>query len=145
MDGVSFDANVAIGGMVSPNLALHGTVFGWMLFEPELTIGSQSGTLEAEVGVGGFGVGATYYFMPANAYVSGSVGFGQLTMETDDVSVESDYGVIFDATVGKEWWVSDEWGLGVAAGLGYHSIPDPSADENWTGLSYAIRFTATQN
>ena len=145
MDGVSIDVNFAFGGWVRPNLALHGTGFGWQIIEPDLTIGSQSGKLQAELTVFGVGAGATYYFMPANVYVSGSVGFGQLTMETDDVSADSDYGVLFDATVGKEWWVSDEWGLGVAVGLGYHSIPDPSAEENWTGLSYAIRFTATNN
>ena len=145
MDGPAAEFNFAIGGMVRPNLALHGTIFGWYMHQPDLAVGSQSGTLQADLNLGALGGGATYYFMPANAYISASFGFGPLSIEADDVTVESDFGPVFDVTIGKEWWVGDEWGLGVAGGFSYHSIPDDSAEENWTGMSYAIRFSATKN
>ena len=146
MDGVGSDVNIAIGGMVRPNLALHGTLFGWMTTDPEMSIGSVSGTIDADIIVSAFGGGATYYFMPANAYVSASLGFGTLTFVLVGVCIYSDYGPVVDVTVGKEWWVGDNWALGVAGGLIYHSLPDEDLlEDNWTGMSYALRFTATRN
>jgi hypothetical protein len=130
---------------VTPNLALHATLFGWAISDPELTIDSESVTLPATLSVSGIGAGATYYLMPANVYLSGSVGFGTLTFEVDSVSVDSDYGTLFDATLGKEWWVGENWGIGVAGSINYHSIPDPSTEDNWTGMGFALRFTATMN
>jgi hypothetical protein len=73
------------------------------------------------------------------------VGIGSLTLEADDEDLESDNGVVIDLTIGKEWWVGRNWGLGVAGSLGLHSIPDPDVDENWSGPSFAVRFSATMN
>lgn len=47
--------------------------------------------------------------------------------------------------VGKEWWVSDNWGLGVAANFMVGSMKDKDYDTRWTGLSTSILFSATYN
>jgi hypothetical protein len=86
----------------------------------------------------------TYYFMPVNLYLSGSAGFGSLEFD-GNISGETDMGLALDLTVGKEWWVGDNWGLGVAGGFGYHSLPEEGLDENWSGTSFVVRFTATLN
>lgn len=152
--GGAGDGNLAIGGMVAPNFAIHGTFFGFAMDEPDAEIsitglGSVSGELDGTVALSGVGGGVTYYFMPVNMYLSGSVGFGQLSLETDDdnfdLDGESDTGLVLDLTLGKEWWVGNSWGLGIAAGFGYHSVPDENFDENWSGTSFALRFTATLN
>src|SRR5262245_16254054 len=56
--GFSGDADIAIGGMVSPNLALHGTTFGWAAMDPdlELTPGG-SGTANGIATMNAFGGG----------------------------------------------------------------------------------------
>jgi len=146
------DANLAVGACVTPNLAIHGTLFGFAMTDPDLDIvlvgvGSGSGTLDGDVGMSAVGAGVTYYFMPVNLYVSGSLGFGTLTVETDDVDLdgETDTGLALDITVGKEWWVGNSWGLGFAGGFGYHSLPVEGIEDKWSGTSFAIRFTATLN
>jgi len=48
-------------------------------------------------------------------------------------------------SAGKEWWVGKNWGLGVARGFGCHSLPEKNMDENWTGASFGVRFSATLN
>lgn len=143
--GTAGDVNFAIGGIVAPNLAIHGTIFGWATTDPDVELNGYKGTFDGDVTFSAIGAGVTYYFMPANVYVSGSLGFGRLTAETGNLEGRSDMGPVIDLTVGKEWWVGRNWGIGVAAGLGMHSVPEPNIDENWSGTSFAIRFTATMN
>jgi hypothetical protein len=149
ISGEGGDLNFAIGGIVSPNLALHGTLWGWSLTDPDVTLagpwGSVSGQANADFSLGAVGVGLTYYFMPANFYLSGSVGVGALSLDAGGVTFDSDAGGVIDITLGKEWWVGNRWGLGVAAGLNYHSIPDGGVDANWKGPGFGIRFSATYN
>lgn len=141
------DVNFAIGSMVSPNLAIHGTIIGWTATDPTVEwTGVASGEFNGDVTLSAVGPGITYYFMPSNLYLSASVGLATLTADiSGGPAFDSDTGVAVDLTLGKEWWVGDSWGLGVAGGLMVHSIPDGGIDENWTGTSFAIRFSATYN
>jgi len=148
--GLSGDVNFAIGALVAPNLALHATLLGWSVSEPGLEIGGvEFDTDDVSLTLSGFGAGLTYYVHPANLYLSGSICAASLTLEYEDagvtVSAESETGVAFDFTVGKEWWVGSKWGLGVAGAFGFHSIPDEDIDENLTGMNLAVRFSATYN
>lgn len=145
LDGPAGDVNFAIGAIVAPNLALHGTLFGWAITDPDGEFNGVEGSLNGDLTMGAIGAGVTYYIMPANVYLSGSVGFGTLSFDEGDIRVESDAGPAVDITVGKEWWVGRNWGLGVAGGVGFHSVPDGDLDENWTGASFTVRFSATMN
>jgi hypothetical protein len=73
------------------------------------------------------------------------VGAAQLHFEADGDSDDSDTGFAFVTGVGKEWWVSDRWGLGVSGTFGYHSVPPKGGGSNLSGPSVAIRFSATLN
>jgi hypothetical protein len=147
LDGGSGDINIAIGGIVARNLAIHGTLFGWLVSDPDVTIeGLGSGTAEnTDLDLSAFGGGLTYYFMPVNIYISGSAGAGQLTVDTPAGEADTKNGFVGEITLGKEWWVGGSWGLGVAGAFGFHSIPDKDVDEDWKGTSFAIRFSATLN
>jgi hypothetical protein len=149
------DVNVAAGYVVLPNLAVHATLWGWGLNDPDVNI--TSGTF---VGTGfpsrgifqmiAFGGGATYYLMPLNAYLSSSIGMGSFT-GTDELDGSSNSGLAVDVTAGKEWWVNDEWGAGAALSFGYTSADDKDLGPatvprgSFTGTSWALRFTATFN
>ncbi|MFH1144165.1 MAG: hypothetical protein V1774_06450 [Candidatus Eisenbacteria bacterium] len=148
--GLSGDANFAIGAIVSPNLALHATLMGWSVVDPDVEIGGIGfETDDVTMSLSGFGAGLTYYVHPANIYFSGSVCAATLELEArrenTTVTAESDTGVAFDFTVGKEWWVGDRWGLGLAGDFGLHSIPDAEADGDLSGTNFGVRFSATYN
>ena len=145
--GLSGDANFAIGGMVSRNLALHGTFWGWAISDPDVEINNDDqGELDGSLTMSAIGGGVTYYFMPTNLYLSGSLGLGQLELDIENVGdADTDWGLVFDATIGKEWWVSANWGLGLAGGFGFHSISEDNFDDNWSGVSLGLRFSATFN
>jgi hypothetical protein len=144
--GASGDMNIAAGMGVLPNLALHATLFGWALSDPAAEVGGSSGDFPGDATVGSLGIGFTYYLMPVNVYLSGSVGFAALQVEVlGAFTGETDIGPAFDVTLGKEWWVGGSWGLGVAGTFGCHSVPDKDVNENWSGYSLGVRFTATLN
>ncbi len=143
--GASSDVNIAIGAGVFNNFALHATMFGFMMPEPEYELGGISNIFNGNVSVFSVGVGFTYYLMPANIYLSGSSGIGALELEIGGLSIESDPGPAFDVTLGKEWWVGGSWGLGVSGSFGYHSIKETDTEESWSGTSLAVRFSATLN
>jgi hypothetical protein len=145
LSGTASDVNIAIGAIVAPNLALHGTLYGWLVDEPEVEVAGASVSTNADLDLSAFGAGLTYYFMPVNIYLSGSLGFSTVTLEGPFGTGETDTGPALDITAGKEWWVSNRWALGVAAGFGYHSAPDKATSENWNGTSIALRFSATMN
>lgn len=146
LSGTSGDANFAIGGMVSRNLALHGTLGGWSIENPDVEFGDQEReTDDTTLSLGLFGAGLTYYFMPVNMYLSGSLCAATATLTVDGDDEESDTGIAVDLTVGKEWWVGDKWGLGVAAGLNLYSVPTDIDDQDISGSAFAIRLSATYN
>lgn len=147
LSGGTGDANIAIGGIVAPNLALHGTLFGFVLSEPDFEINDIEGgsANDVDVSVSAIGGGLTYYFMPVNIYLSGSAGAATIEIDGPGIDAETDTGFMGEITLGKEWWVGNSWGLGVAGAAGYHSIPDGDLDESWSGTSFALRFTATLN
>jgi hypothetical protein len=145
MSGFATDVNFAIGAVVSPNFAVHATLFGWLVSDPDVELGGLTAEITGDLSLSAFGGGVTYYIMPANVYLSGSLGVGSLTLETSFGEGETDMGPVIDLTVGKEWWVSDGWGIGAAASLGYHSVPEKGINENWSGTCFAVRFSATMN
>ena len=145
--GFAGDGDIAIGGMVSSNLALHGTMFGWAATDPDLDAGvSGSGTANGTATLSAFGGGLTYYFMPANAYLSGSLGFGNFGFDPDSgPRTETGDGLAFELTAGKEWWVGNSWGLGVSGAYTFSSMPEKGVSDNWMGNSFGVRFSATFN
>jgi hypothetical protein len=142
--------NFAIGGMIGRNLALHGTVWGWDIADGDVAINGQEDNTNLDINLGAVGGGLTYYFEPSNIYVSGSLGIGKINFST--IFEDTDMGFAVEALLGKEWWVGNSWGLGVAGNFNYHSlpsniisVPEDTFTDNWNGLGFGILFSATMN
>jgi hypothetical protein len=153
--GVSYSA--AFGGAIAPNLILYGEVLGMIVPDPSVSYGgvstTSSGTTMALVGLG---PGLAYYLEPTNLYLSGTVTLSHLEVSynyySDDYyysdytpSTESYTGVGFSAVVGKEWWVSTNWGLGAALQFHFASMQDDNSDVWMTSYGFALLFSSTFN
>lgn len=145
LSGATGDINFAIGGALKENFLLHGTIWGWAVSGPDVKSGGVTETVDANLIMSGVGIGFTYYVMPVNVYFSPSVGLANLSVERDNVTVSTDAGFGLDLTVGKEWWVGDGWGLGLAGGFSWHSVGDGTVDDVWSGPGVGLRFSATMN
>ena len=146
LKGVSGSIDAAIGAMVKENFAVHATLGGWALIDPTLEFaGLEEVVNDASVTVILVGGGFTYYLGRSNTYLTASVGASTLTIDLEGESDESDTGVAVDVGLGKEWWVSDRWGIGVSGTAGYHSVPPGDGTAKFKGPSFAVRLSVTFN
>jgi opacity protein-like surface antigen len=109
------------------------------------TIASGSSLVE-----GGIGPGMAYYFQPVNIYLSVTAGFSKVQIQdsnTQNVLASTNWGFGLSTMLGKEFWVSDNWGLGVALQFHYGSMPDttpvapaPTVHSNALALLFSSTF-----
>ena len=86
----------------------------------------------------------TYYFMPVNLYITGAVGVSIADAAQDDGDeTESDVGWGVNLDVGKEWWVDDNWGIGVAGRLVLGSVALDGVDADMGFAGAGVLFSAT--
>lgn len=136
--GMGLGMGLAIGGSPVPNLALHLDLQTSWMFSPSRDVNG--------IGMQSLGLGVTWYIMPVDIFLSGSLGIGWLAFEDDaGQSKDTSAGLALDALVGKEWWVGSDWGIGVAAQLLYMHVKDYTDDAGMDGLAVNVLFTATYN
>jgi hypothetical protein len=148
LHGVSALGGMALGGAVASNLILYGELLD--VVEANKSYGGGDGAMILMVG---FGPGVAYYLEPINMYFSGTLIFSGLMaspLETKDsktkgIDLTSDIGFGFSMQVGKEWWVSDNWGLGAAFQFHFASMKNKDVDARITALGFGALFTATYN
>jgi hypothetical protein len=146
--GAQFD--LKIGGAISENLILHATIISNSLTGPNIKSDGESRKTSNNLTMGEamFGAGITYYVMPSNILLSGSLGLGNFTVLDNDQkkSVSSDRGFSMQLKAGKEWWVSKRWGLGVALTYGSTNLtnsPGGSVKELMNSNNIGILFNAS--
>ncbi len=150
ISGLGGMGGFGIGWSIVNNLVLHLNFASVSAINPKVSITSGGTTLSKDVSASEtvtlFGLGASYYIMPANIYVGGSVGASSLSLTTDKSTTDSGTGWGLTLNAGKEWWVSDNWGLGVAGQFLFSSVPDKgSSSANLNTAAFGIQFSATYN
>jgi hypothetical protein len=149
ISGGSETFGAAFGGVVSPNLIIYGSLFGSSMTDPAVDVSGTSLTSSGTVNLIGVGPGLAYYFEPVNMYVAGTLAAMKVTTSDSSGNNSADgtkWGFGLQAMVGKEWWVTQDWGLGVAGEVLFASMKD-SADSTitWTGTAFSVAFSATYN
>lgn len=147
--GIGSATDFVVGKIVTPNLVLGGT-----LSHSAAGVSHVDGTDPPDLSaiMVGFGPAAVYY-LPDNFFV-GAAGGGSvlwlrdLRTEGAEVSWRTGLGVFAKAEVGKEWWVSDNWGLG--ASFRFHYMRARESDAGpfppvWNGGGLSLLFSATYN
>lgn len=136
LNGASVPLGLAVGGAIAEDWILAGEIWGGFL--PK-SVNGVSQTLF----VYGYSLAVVHYFMPANVYLSFAPGITRLTLETGNTASSTSWGPGGKLAVGKEWWVGDHWGLGVAAEVFLTFNKD--GDTNRTTVAPGLTFTATYN
>ncbi|HEY5091356.1 MAG TPA: hypothetical protein VIK30_15355, partial [Polyangia bacterium] len=149
ISGGSLSIGIALGGAITPNLIVFGTLFFSGLGMPDVSVGGfASGTSNGSAVVTGIGPGIAYYLEPFNVYFSGTL--GAMAFEMDDVNGNAIYqtkaGIGCQILVGKEWWISQDWGLGVAGEFVGASMKDKSDNGiTWSATAFSLLFSTTYN
>ena len=148
--GLSGNTTLGIGYAVVENLIINLDIFANTVTDPTVEIdGRDVGEVDAEVTITNIGVGATYYIMPTNVYLASSIALAEGSVKSGRVAIETDTGYGINVAIGKEWWVSDNWGIGVAGQLFHTVLPDENLITgevfDFKTTSIAILFSATFN
>jgi hypothetical protein len=134
--GIGGQFEFRIGGAIAENMILSFDLLGRSILNPDLTVDGRSATIVGDVSVSDIilGPGLTYYFMPSNIFLSASAGLGSFSLRygTTGSSGSTKQGFGVQLKVGKEWWVSTDWALGISAGVAYVSADDKPVS-NYTG------------
>jgi len=136
-----------IGGAVAENVILGAHIYDGVVVNPTVSFSGQTGvTSNTSLGLYGIGPDFTYYWMPSNIYFSATVALTRMSLTANGYSGDSSVGLGTRLALGKEWWVSDHWGMGLA---GHVSTSwNDSGDGSGTTLStwaFALAFSATYN
>jgi len=154
MSGAAAYLGFAIGGSVADGVILAGHLWGMGATSPDISFNGQGGAPgETRLGFAAIGPEFDYYFMPANFFLGATLALSRVTLRTGGrlTSGGTDYstqvGLAGQFAVGKEWWVSDSWGLGLKGEVTITANKDNSSSNppTWTGFAFAVGFSATYN
>jgi hypothetical protein len=159
VSGGGGDFALALGGALTPHLVIYGELAGISTTNnPTLKLDGESRSSgSGSMGLSSIGPGAAYFFGDSNYYLSGSLSLAWLNFSSalniSRTKDSSDTGIALRALFGKEWWVSDNWGLGAAVALTLASMKDEYLVLNngngdtpsWSAFSFSLLFSATYN
>lgn len=149
MSGGASQFSVALGGAVVPNLVVAGHLWGATVSSPEVKLNGTSlgAATDATLTLSGVGVNVTYYFMPINVYLSATPSVGVLSARwASGQTSDTEGGFAIRLAVGKEWWVSDNWGIGLDLQYAHSSnkmknvTNPPTWQTNWVGLAFSATY-----
>lgn len=146
LSGGGATLGVAVGFAVSPRFVITGELATHLTTGPTLTVGDTEYTSDDDVEwtVNFFGVGGSLY-LPSNFYLHGAIGGMKMGIQgpSDDKPDYTDTGVGVNLMMGQEWWVSDNWGIGIAGQMLAGSVPD--GQDDWATVTLALLLSATYN
>jgi hypothetical protein len=136
---------VAVGGSPVENLVIFGEVISMAAASPTVEIDGEEFETDDNVSLSltNIGPGIAYYFGPSSFFLSGSVGLAKATLETGG-SKGGASGVGIRVGAGKEWWVGDQWGIGLGANIFTASLADDEdEDAELSATAFSLNLSAT--
>jgi hypothetical protein len=147
--GFAVPFGVAAGWAVIENFVVAADLWGAMAPSPRITAHGQSFSHnDAHEVLGGLGVNLTCYIMPDNLYVTVTPSAVLVGVTESGVLKSSTVGFGAKVAVGKEWWVGDHWGLGVAAQFVFGLTPEKNHDPDpptWKTFGGGVAVSITYN
>lgn len=148
--GVTF--GVGGGYAVVPNLIVGAQLWGTSVPDPDVRddyYGSSTAN-DWTYGVVGVGPMVRYYFMPINLYLSATPSIARMTLHDDgnDDNYGTRWGPALRTAVGKEWFIANRWGMGVAGVLDFASNKDNESNvgaPTWKTVGGGVVFSVSFN
>lgn len=137
--------DVAVGGAITQNIALHGSFVLHGQIDPSISMFSASDNMNNNL----FGLvgGISYYILPWNIFVSAEAGFARMALEDSggQTIAGTSPGFLGQTSIGKEWWISSNWGLGISGVFNVGILPGKGDDPLFTWFGGSLALSATYN
>src|SRR3954467_875822 len=133
LSGSAATLGVVVGGAVSENNIVAFHVWDMVVSNPTYSSGGSAlESVDATVTLVGLGPQYTVY-LGDNLYWSMTPSLTRGTISSQGTSSDTDWGFGLRAAMGKEWWIADHWGLGIAAHFSLSMNRAAGTDGgNWT-------------
>ena len=140
---------IAVGSAISENNLIAFHIWSSVIAKPSGMPGMTYGEFDKGFALTGFGFEYTAY-SSQNFYVSISPSVTSLHLYNANSDANSNkdlnWGLGGRFAVGKEWWVADHWGVGLAAHFsGSVNYDAMNLNSWWSVWSATIAFSATYN
>jgi hypothetical protein len=151
IDGTGGALGISLGGAIGRNLILYGELFDDISVAPTFKFGGMSVASDNNVSAGAVAVGpGLAYYFDNNVYLGATVGAAKIQLHDSSSNgttavASTGWGWALSGEVGKEWWVSDQWGLGASLQALYASAKDPNNGPTWTSTALMLGVSATYN
>lgn len=155
--GDAANYQIKLGGRIADNLLLHFTLIDEVsqsIIEPTYNEELYSEEFPETYGDNNInllimGFGSTYYF-PLNIFLTASLGISTFELQgkhSDPSTIlsSSKLGFAFQISAGREWWVSENWALGLSLNFIHSSAKDKGNSGDMSSNSISISLTATYN
>lgn len=138
-----------LGFALTENVILYGSMNGYSASNPDYALNGTSlkTTTSNSLGFSSYGAGLAVYLESINAYLSGDIGTTTTRLTVGNTNTSSKAGLGINMQLGKEWWVSKNWGLGAALFYHYSSMDDdvsgsivPKITNSVVGLAFSATF-----
>jgi outer membrane protein with beta-barrel domain len=145
--GISGSTDIYLGGTPVSGLVVGGMLNFTTSFGPKVTVNGQDISSLGENGSNSLtlltvGPYVNYYFDPTDGlYLLGMVGYGAESYTQNGSSGNSPGGPAFALGVGYDFWVADQWSLGVLGRFTYGSLSLNSV--TYSTINPAVMFTFT--
>jgi hypothetical protein len=160
ISGASGSFGIALGGAVNEDLIIYATFIDSVIGSPTSKsstmvpingkVASRVGGGSSGAGMAGIGLGAAHY-LDSNLFFAGSL-LGSWLFADDSLGERaySRAGITFEGLFGKEWWVSDNWGLGLTGQVLLGVMKDQAfggtgSPPTWELAAFSVLFSATYN
>ena len=145
--GAGFDA--WFGGSPIPGLAIGGGLTGYDVPSPSVKSGGTSTSADVHMTLSIVGLFGDYYFDPTKGlHLEALVGYGVLGFEQNGSTSSNDpTGLALGLGFGNDWWVSDEWSIGVLGRFIYAPLSYSAGGETakFSTVTPALMATFTYN
>jgi hypothetical protein len=165
ISGTGFGFDLLLGGTLTENLILHGTLSSKLKSAPTINAVECSECIAFDESF--IGAGLTYY-LKHNFLLSGSVGSGSFTLSNDISNINYPFwdsslpeyctepyttfstreGFTYQLKAGKEWWMSARWAMGILFEYSSTIVPEPFKDQTigqWSSNRFTIRASFTRH
>jgi hypothetical protein len=119
LKGPGAELDLKTGTAIVKNILIHFTFLFKTLAHPVINSANSNAVLATDditLGESVAALGLTYYISPSNFFLSCSAGLGSFSVISGKHynTYTTDVGLSGQVKLGKEWWVADELGVGLA-------------------------------
>lgn len=128
----------ALGGTVAPGLVLGGGIYGISVPSPSYEDDNGTSTDGDQLVLSSIGPFIDYYFDPnGGGHIQAAIALGVASQAKGDLDAAySGTGVALMFGGGYEWWIGEQWSMGILARLQYFSVKGHPDEDDASALGF---------